>query len=94
MSWSINASGKVDDVVESIVEQFAMPLAEPPAGLTDEGERETVKMVSDLVDQCLGTFGKDRLVRVSASGHLGYNDWEKKDSAYQEVRVEIGILHG
>ena len=94
MSWSINASGEVDDVVESIAEQFAAPLAEPPAGLTDEGERETVKMVSDLVDQCLGTFAADRLVKVSANGHLGYNDWEKKAGAYQEVRVEIGILHG
>ena len=94
MSWSISASGKVDDVVELIAGQFAAPLAEPPGGLTDEGERETVKMVSDLVDQCLGTFGKDRLVRVSANGHMGYNDWEKKDGAYQEVRVEIGVLHG
>ena len=94
MSWSVSASGKVEDVVEDLAKQFSMPLAEPPAGLADEGERETVKLVSDVVEQCLGTFAADRLVKVSANGHLGYNDWEKKDGAYQEVRVEIGVLHG
>ena len=69
MSWSVNASGKVEDVVEDLAKQFSMPLAEPPAGLADEGERETVKLVSDVVEQCLGTFAADRLVKVSANGH-------------------------
>lgn len=94
MSWSVNASGKIEDVVEELAKQFSMPLAEPPAGLSNEGERETVKLVSDVVEQCLGTFAADRLVKVSANGHLGYNDWEKKDGAYQEVNVSIGILNG
>ena len=94
MSWSVNASGKIEDVVGYLATQFATPLAGPPAGLSDEGERDTVKLVSDLVEHCLGTFAPDRLVKVSANGHMGYNDWEKKDGAYQEVRVEIGVLHG
>ena len=94
MSWSVNASGKVEDVVEDLAKQFSMPLAEPPAGLSNEDERETVKLVSDVVEQCLGTFAADRLVKVSANGHMGYNDWDRRDGAYQEVRVEIGILHG
>jgi hypothetical protein len=94
MSWSVNASGKVEDVVEDLAKQFSMPLAEPPAGLADEGERETVKLVSDVVEQCLGTFSADRLVKVSANGHMGYNNWDTKDSAYQEVRFSIELLHG
>ena len=92
MSWSVNASGKVEDVVEDLAKQFSMPLAEPPAGLADEGERETVKLVSDVVEQCLGTFAADRLVKVSANGHMGYNDWDKRDGAYQEVSLSIGIM--
>ena len=94
MSWSVSASGKVEDVVEDLAKQFSMPLAEPPAGLADEGERETVKLVSDVVEQCLGTFSPERLVKVSASGHLGYNNHETKDSAYQEVHLSIELLCG
>ena len=94
MSWGVNASGKIKDVVTELARQFAMPLAEPPAGLSDEGERETVKLVSDVIEQCLGTFAPDRLVTVSANGHMGYNDWGKKDGAYQEIHLSVGILHG
>ena len=92
MSWGVNASGKIEDVVTELARQFAMPLAEPPAGLSDEGERETVKLVSDVIEQCLGTFAPDRLVTVSANGHMGYNDWDKRDGAYQQVSLSIGIM--
>ena len=94
MSWSVNASGKVEDVVEDLAKQFSMPLAEPPAGLADEGERETVKLVSDVVEQCLGTFAADRLVKVSANGHMGYNNWDTKDGAFQEIHLSVELLHG
>lgn len=94
MSWSVSGSGKIDDVVEELSKQFAHPLAEPPAGLQVEGERETVKMVSDVIMQCLGTFAHDRLVTVNAHGHMGYNNWDVKDGAYQEVTLSIGLLHG
>ena len=94
MSWSVSASGKVEDVVEDLAKQFSMPLAEPPAGLADEGERETVKLVSDVVEQCLGTFAADRLVKVSANGHMGYNNWDTKDGAFQEIHLSVELLHG
>ena len=93
MSWSVSASGSVKDVVEKLAEQFSF-LVEPPAGLPNEGERETVRLVSGVVEQCLGTFSPGRLVKVSAYGHLGYNDWDAKDGAYQEVSLSIGILRG
>ena len=92
MSWSVNASGKIEDVVGYLATQFATPLAGPPAGLSDEGERETVKLVSDVIEQCLGTFAADRLVKVSANGRMGYNDWGRRDGAYQEVSLSIGIM--
>jgi hypothetical protein len=70
MSWSINAAGKLEEVKEKVAEQFKYPLSPAPKGLADEGERETVQRVSELIDQCLGTFGTEVEVIVEASGHL------------------------
>ena len=88
MSWSVNASGNVADVRGQLSEQFKGPLAEKPAGLFDDGERKTVEMVRDSIDQCLSTFGPDKTVNVSAFGHMGFANWEMK-GAYQEVTVSI-----
>jgi len=89
MSWSVNASGKVADVRGSLSEQFKGPLAEKPAGLYDDGERKTVEMIRDALDQCLSTFGPDRTAIVSAFGHMGFSDYETKAGGYQEVTVSI-----
>jgi hypothetical protein len=72
MSWSVNESGKIADVRRKLSEQFKGPLAEKPAGLADDGERKTVEMIQDLIDQCLSTFGVDKNVNVSAFGHMGF----------------------
>jgi len=89
MSWSVNASGKIADVRGQLSEQFKGPLAEKPAGLYDDGERKTVEMIRDSVDQCLSTFGPDKTVSVIAFGHMGFADYETKKGGYQEVTVSI-----
>ncbi len=82
MSWSVNASGKPADVRGRLSEQFKGPLAEKPAGLADDGERKTVEMIRDSVDQCLSTFGADKTVSVIASGHM-------EEGHYPLVNVSI-----
>jgi len=92
MSWSVNASGTVAEARGQLSEQFKAPLAEKPAGLSDEGERETVRMTQETIDQCLSTFGPEKKVVVSAYGHMGFSDWSTKEGAYQEVTVSIKPL--
>lgn len=89
MSWSVSTSGKIGDVKTELNRQFAYPLAEPPAGLTDAGERETVRQIADTISQCLETFDAEKTVEVSASGHMGFSSWETKAGAYQEVNLKI-----
>lgn len=89
MSWSVSASGKPEEVKSALTSQFAAPLDVAPRGLSDEGEKETVRRVCEIIIQCLGTFGPDRNVSVSANGHMGYEDWDTKSGAYQVVNVTI-----
>ncbi len=89
MSWSASASGRVPEVLAELSRQFSYPLAEKPAGLTDDGERETVRLVAAMIAQCLGTFDPERFVRVAANGHIGFIDWEAKGGAHQQVSVTI-----
>ncbi len=62
MSWSVSTRGSVPDVKAELERQFAYPLADRPAGLDDEGERETVRRVKETIGQCLDTFGAERNV--------------------------------
>ena len=89
MSWSVSANGTVADVKAELEKQFAYPLAAVPGGLTDEGERETVRRIKETITQCLETFGPEKKVSVSANGHMGFQDWPTKAGAYQEVTVSI-----
>lgn len=89
MSWSVAAHGKPAEVQAQLAEQFKGPLAVPPAGLSDAGERETVKRVAEMVAQCLGTFDPEKKVAVNAYGHMGFADWDAESGAYQEVNVTI-----
>ena len=89
MSWSVSASGTIADVVAELERQFAYPLADPPAGLADEGERETVRKISETITQCLGTFDPERRVKVSANGHIGFENWDTKAGANQTVNLSI-----
>lgn len=89
MSWSVNASGTPATVKTELNRQFSYPLADAPAGLADEGERETVRRVSDAISQCLNTFDPTKVVNVSANGHMGYGDWDAKTGAYQNVSISI-----
>lgn len=89
MSWSVSASGTPSEVRGQLSEQFKGPLAEKPAGLSDDGERETVQRIAETIEQCLGTFGPENNVSVSANGHMGFADWDKKTGGYQTVNISI-----
>jgi hypothetical protein len=68
MSWIVSASGTPSEVRGVLSEQFKGPLAEKPAGLSDDGERETVQRVHELIEQVLSTFGPERTLKVSELG--------------------------
>ena len=89
MSWSVSGNGTPAEVRGQLSEQFKGPLAEAPAGLSDTGERQTVQLVSELLEQVLTTFGPERSLSISASGHMGFSDWDKKTGAYQSVNISI-----
>lgn len=89
MSWYVSASGTPSEVRGRLSEQFKGPLAEKPAGLSDDGERETVQRIAETIEQCLGTFGPENKVSVSANGHMHFADWDKKTGGYQTVNMSI-----
>jgi hypothetical protein len=89
MSWSVSASGKPAEVKAALDSQFAIPLRDPPAGLTDDGERETVLRIRETIAQCLETFGPNRPVIVIASGHQSFDDYATKAGACQTVSISI-----
>jgi hypothetical protein len=91
MSWSVSATGTPAEVRGQLSEQFKGPLAEKPAGLSDDGERETVRRIHETIEQVLTTFGPDQKVSVSASGHMGFADWNSKNVAggYQTASLTI-----
>jgi len=89
MSWSVSTTGKIADVKAELKKQFGYPLADAPEGLGDPGERETVRLVSEAINQCLDTFDPEKSVAVTANGHMGYADWDKKTGGYQEVSLAI-----
>ena len=89
MSWSVSSSGTPAEARGQLLEQFKGPLAEKPAGLFDDGERVTVQQTSDLLEQILSTFDPTRAVAVSAYGHMGFSDWDKKTGCYQSVNITV-----
>ncbi len=89
MSWSVSAKGTIAEVTVELDRQFAYPLADAPAGLTDEGERETVQRVRETISQCLETFDPEKTVAVSANGHMGFDNWDTKTGVSQTVSVSI-----
>lgn len=89
MSWSVSASGTPAEVRGQLSEQFKGPLAEKPAGLSDDGERDTVQKVHELLEQVTTTYDQEKHLSVSAFGHMGFADWESKAGAYQNVSISI-----
>jgi hypothetical protein len=89
MSWSVSASGTPSEVRGHLSVQFKVWLADKPAGLHDDGERETVQRIAETIEQCLGTFGPENQVSISANGHMGFADWDKKTGGYQTVNITI-----
>lgn len=89
MSWSVSASGTPAEVRGQLSEQFKGPLAEKPAGLSDDGERETVQKIQELIEQITTTFDPEKSLSVSAYGHMGFADWETKAGCYQQVSLTI-----
>jgi hypothetical protein len=89
MSWSVSAQGKPAEVAESLDKQFAYPLADGSSGLADEGEKKTVRLVSEMISQCLDTVGPERTVTVSAYGHMGFSNWDTKENPGQNVIISI-----
>ena len=90
MSWSVGASGTPTEVQAELDKQFSnWPLAEGDKGLSDVGEKATVVKVYETITKALSTFGPDQLVKVLASGHMGYQKWDTKDGGHQEVNLSI-----
>lgn len=91
MSWSVSGSGTPAEVRGQLSEQFKGPLAEKPAGLADDGERETVQRIHETIEQVLTTFDPERKLSVSAYGHMGFSDWDTKAGAFQNVNLIISL---
>lgn len=87
MSWSLGSVATAKQAREQITSQVAH------VSLSDPGEQETVKLVGALIDQTLGTFGENRLVRVQASGSMGYKDWQAKTDPYQNFNILVEPIH-
>jgi hypothetical protein len=89
MSWSVSAFGKPAEVKEHLEKRFAYPLADGTAGLPDAGEKETVRLIKEMINQCLDTFDPEKTVKVTAYGHMAHQNWETKEGACQSVYLTI-----
>jgi hypothetical protein len=89
MCWSVSASGKPEETRMELSRQFSPPLLPSPQGLEDDGERKTVRLVWEMIEQCLGTFDPEKSVAVTASGHMGCDDWTHKTGKVQTVSISI-----
>ena len=77
------------EVRGQLSEQFKGHLAEKPAGLSDDGERETVQKVAELLEQISTTFDPEGQFTVSAHGSMGFKDWAKKTGCHQSVNIAV-----
>lgn len=89
MSWSVSASGTPAEVRGQLSEQFQIPLSEKPSGLADDGERETVQKISELLEQITTTFHDDATLAISANGHMGFTNWDTRSGSYQSVSITV-----
>jgi hypothetical protein len=89
MSWSATAKGTPSEVKKQLDQAFSGPLADAPAGLDDKEERETVFRIHETISQILRTFDPEKVVAVSAYGHMGYADYDSKKGKYQNVNLTI-----
>lgn len=89
MSWSAYASGKPAEVRGQLSEQFKGPLAEKPAGLFDDGERQTVQLIANLLEQISATIDPKGTMDVKAFGHMGSFGNEDRSGCYQSVNIVV-----
>lgn len=89
MSWIVSASGKPEETRMEISRQISPCLVPAPAGLEDEGERKTVRLVYEMIEQCLGTFDPEQSVTVTANGHMAFGDYANKTGKAQTVNISI-----
>jgi len=61
--------------------------------LSDAGEQQTVQLVGGLVSQSLGTFDPEKLVKVQASGSMGFKDWNAKSGPFQQFSLSVEPIH-
>ena len=87
MSWSVSACGPAAKAAEQLEQQFTK------INCTDPGEQETVQKVRALVAQTLATIEPEKIMRVSASGSMGFKDWQNKTGPYQSVDLKIEPIH-
>jgi hypothetical protein len=89
MSWSVDVVGVVSDVKVELTKEFVYLLAAPPGGLADDGERETVKLISEMLQQALNTFDDGRRVQVVALGHYSCGNPQTKTGTYQSFSIIV-----
>jgi hypothetical protein len=87
MSWSVCACGPAPKIAEQLEQQFER------VNMNDKGEQETVQHARKLVAQTLATIEPEKIMRVSASGSIGFKDWQNKTGPYQSVDLKIEPIH-
>ena len=89
MSWSVCACGPAPKIAEQLEQQFER------VNMNDKGEQETVQYARKLVAQTLATIEPEKIMRVSASGLMGFKYWQNKNKTgpYQSVDLKIEPIH-
>lgn len=83
MSWSVSAIGKSNAVKQEISKQFNQqsPCAEP--------EESVRQAAAKAIDAALAAFDDGQVVRVSASGHQIYKDWNTKTGISNNMNITV-----
>ncbi len=87
MSWSVSAVGRPDAVRKDIRAQFERNNCSEP-------ERSIAHAVGAAIDVALDAEGSETVVKVYASGSLGYKDYTKQTGIYNNISVTVEPIHG
>jgi len=85
MSWSVAASGQVEEVRKEVVRQASPECASPCL----EPEETVRQAALKVIDTALEAQDPAMVVKVAANGSMGYKDWQAKTGCNNSLSITI-----
>jgi hypothetical protein len=87
MSWTVAEVGKAKAVAPKIAQQFLVNPCQEPEETIRQAAARTIATVLEGQDP-------SNVVKVIASGSMGFKDYAAKTGPYNSVSIAVEVLHG